>query len=163
MKLLIPFFCLCLVGCSDADHILAGPSPVVQPLPAMNVSGRWDGQVSMSLGNQRIAAPVMLTLTQDGPSVTGWWSALALADIGIVVGQDVGGEVRGTLTGTAFTGTVTWDSGRVSGGRCSGVSGIAGTVIRERVDLTAASIPLGGCQSPTTVTWIAIPTSGTVR
>lgn len=163
MKLLLPLFCLCLVGCGEAEHILAGPSAVVPPLPAMNITGRWDGQVTLLFVGQRVIAPVTLKLTQAGSSVTGWWSAQARTDIGIVAGQDAGGEVNGTLSGNAFTGTVTWDSERVTGGRCTGVSGLSGTVTRERADLIAASVPLAGCQSPTTVTWVVIPTSGTIR
>jgi hypothetical protein len=127
----------------------------------MNATGRWGGSLLVTLQGQRLGAPVILSLTHQGAAIRGWWSAQAMSEAGFMVGQDVLGDISGTVTSSgSFSGTVTWDSERAGGGRCTGSSGLSGTVTRGQIVLTAPSIPLGGCSAPTALQWNVTPVSG---
>lgn len=159
MRCAVLLVALVAASCGDATpYELAGPSAVMPPLPAPSATGSWSGGLSMTLQSQRLGTPVTMSLTQTGDAINGWWSALAVAENRLLVGQDVGGDINGTVTASgAFTGTVTWDSERLGGGRCSGSSGISGAVTRGQILLNTASIPLSGCSAPTALAWNVTP------
>ena len=156
-------------ACNNPEYNLAGPSAVIPPASGvLNVTGRWDGGISLTINGQRLSAPVVLKLEQSGSSVTGTWSALSVAHVdggpGFLVGQDVQGEIRGGVTNSGtLSGTLTWDSARSDGGRCAGAGTVSGTTSGGQMQLSAPSLSMAGCTAPSALTWSVGLTYGTVR
>jgi hypothetical protein len=146
------------VACGGTDYIPGGPSPVTPPVPALNVSGKWGGSFALTLQDQPFSTPVAMSLQQSGDAISGWWSALDVVENRFLAGQDVGGNITGTLTPAgAFAGTLTWDSPSRDGGRCAGAAGVSGSVVRGQFQMSAASLPLQGCVSPNALRWLVVP------
>lgn len=156
MRLIVLLTCLLTAACGDATpYDLAGPSAVVPPLPAeFSVSGKWGGAVAVTIQGQHLSAPVAMSLDHQGTVIAGWWSALAVAGNAILVGQDVGGDIQGTVTAGRFAGTVTWVS---NDGQCYGSASLSGPITRGRLSLSASNIPLANCSAPSAFLLDVVP------
>ena len=81
-----------------------------------------------------------MTLTQTGSNVSGTWESTS-------VGWS--GQVSGAVSGTSFTGQLTFSGTTINGTVCTGTANVAGSVSTSTMSWTSASGVVGGsCPAP---------------
>lgn len=157
-RLVIAVLTACVIGCGGSP---TGPSPMPAPpapIPAptaASIAGTWTGQLLMTFNGQRFAVSTRTELIQHDRTITGAWFVRS-------VGNDINGEVMGTLDGigveTYFSGTVTWDSSSEDSVRCVGRGRFSGmtAVLRWESD----RFEFDNCSgAPTGLVWTMQPLS----
>jgi hypothetical protein len=149
MRWAVLFLALLGSGCADSNPYLpAGPSSVIPPLPAPQLSGQWGGGVFITAQGERLSGAVLVNLQQSGAALSGSWSNVGITTLGFYAGSGTGGTISGTVTpfgaDLQFSGTVTWDS---NNGACRGEGAFtAHTQNRDEVIvLIAPTLTMRGC------------------
>lgn len=159
---IVPFLTLLSISCSETPT-RPSPTPVTPPAQAQpeppppaqvaTILGQWTGTLTFTFRGNRGFLTTPVELQQADRAVTGTWTVTT-------PGNDIRGEIGGTLTGegaqTRFSGTVTWNSETVSGtGRCRGVATFTGAAFPPVLEWTSPGWDFGTTctDAPTDAVW----------
>lgn len=112
-----------------------GDTPTGQT-QTLNLAGAWAGTWTFTSGGATVTDTVTMTLSQNGSSVGGQWSAA--------------GGAAGTVSFTAaadFTGSANISQTLIIGGNCSATTTLSGTASSNQVRFTLGPLTqVGLCQ-----------------
>ena len=136
-----------VAGCGSSSP--AAPTP---PPPA-NVAGNWSGTfhahyLSTSGATVAFTLEFAMSLTQNGNSVSGTWSAQD--------NPERTGKVGGNVTPTNFSGTFTYHRALADGRNCDGTFNVSGPAGGNSLNWTSTGVTENCTNAPTGITISAV-------